>query len=188
MKSKLILLFFITSFFALNLSCDTNDFSKTKSIAKYKSSLDAWNTLKATHGTSYMYTMSSGSVFGFGSNTTITVVNGIVTSRIYESYSIYDENNNYVGYDNRVILESYTEDTSTLNTNSSGAKPVTIDALYDTCLSDYLSVNGDSNLIEFNVDDSNIIKDCYYILNGCQDECTFGINISSFQWFNIESN
>lgn len=188
MKYKLIILFFITSFFALNLSCDTNDTSKEKSIAAYKSSLDTWNYLKATNGNSYSYTINSGSVFGFGSNTTITVENGSVTSRDYESYSIYDNDTNYVGYDNRLILETYTEDQTTLNTHSSGAKSATIDALYTTCLSDYLSVNADSNLIEFSVNDSNIIKNCYYIPNGCQDDCTSGIQISSFEWLDVEAN
>ena len=186
MKSKLIQLFFITSFFALNLSCDTNDSSKTKSIAEYNSSLNSWNILKDSNRNSYTYTMSSGSVFGFGSNTTITVINGTVSSRIFELYSIYDDNNNYVGYDDRVILESYTENIETLNSHDSGAAAVTIDALYDTCLSDYLSVDADSNTIVFDVDDASIIKNCLYIPEGCQDDCTFGIQISSFQWLNIE--
>lgn len=137
MKSKLILLIFITSFFAINLSCDTNNSSKTKSIAAYKSSISTWNTLKDTNGNSYTYTINSSSVFGFGSHTTITVINKIVTSRTYEAYSIYD-NNNYVGYDNRIILESYTENIETLKTNNSGAEPVTIDVLYNTCLSEHL--------------------------------------------------
>ncbi|WP_308993389.1 hypothetical protein QLS71_011425 [Mariniflexile litorale] len=187
MKQKLILLIFITFFFALNLSCDTNDSSKTKSIAAYKSSLSAWNTLKETHGNSYKYTITSGSVFGFGSNTTITVINGTVTSRIYEAYSIYDDNNNYVGYENRVVFESYTENIKTLNSHDSGAAAVIIDALYDTCLSKYLSVDADSNSITFNVDDNNLIKNCYHIPNGCQDDCTFGIQISSFEWLTIAS-
>lgn len=186
MKQKLILLFFITSFFALNLSCDTNDSSKAKSIAEYKSSLNAWNTLKSTYGTSYSYTISSSSVFGFGSNTTITVLNSHVVSRTFEAYSIYDANDKYVGYENRVIFESYTENAETLNSHNSGAAAVTIDALYDTCLSEYLSVDADSNTITFSVDDANIIKACLYIPDGCQDDCTFGIQISSFQWLNIE--
>ncbi|MFG6686093.1 hypothetical protein ACGK9U_05885 [Mariniflexile sp. HNIBRBA6329] len=188
MKQKLILLIFITSFFGLNLSCDTNDTSKAKSIAEYKSSLNTWNSLKDIKGNSYKYTISSRSVFGFGSHTTITVINGTVTTRIYEAYSIYDENNNYVGFENRVVLESYTENSETLNTHDSGAKPVVIDALYDTCLSDYLSVDADSNSITFIVDDSNIIKNCYYIPNGCQDDCAFGIQISSFEWLSLASN
>ncbi|WP_372757923.1 hypothetical protein [Mariniflexile sp.] len=181
MNQKLIQIIFITSFFALNSGCDTNNTSKAKTIAEYRSSLDAWNALKLTNGTSYSYTIGSGSVFGFGSNTTITVFNDTVISRDYESYSIYDENNNYVGYDYRVIYESYSENSETLNSHDSGAKPVTIDSLYDTCLSEYLSVDADSNSITFTVDDANIIKNCYYIPNGCQDDCSFGIQISNFQ-------
>ncbi|MFD0991272.1 hypothetical protein ACFQ1R_14285 [Mariniflexile jejuense] len=188
MKQKLILLFFITSFFTLNLSCDTNNTSKSKSIAKYKSSLNDWNTLKNLYENSYKYTVSSSSVFGFGTNTTITIVNNIVISRMYEAFSVFDKNNNYIGYENRLVFESYTENAETLNEHDSGAIAVTIDALYETCLSAYLSVDSDSNSITFNVDNNNLIKDCYYIPNGCQDDCTFGIKISSFQWLNIASN
>lgn len=184
MKNKLFLFVFILSL--CFLSCDT-DSLKSKNIAEYNSSLYAWNTLKETKGKSYTYEISTGSVFGFGSKTQITVQNDVVISRVYEAYSIYNEDNGeYLGYDNRLILKTYSEDSENLGSNNSGASPVTIDSLYTTCLNDYLSVNSSSNTIDFEVDDSNIIKNCYYVPNGCQDDCTFGVTLTDFKWLETE--
>ncbi|MFH4964168.1 hypothetical protein V8G69_04120 [Gaetbulibacter sp. M235] len=182
MKIKLFAFTAIASILFIVFSCDTNDSSNSKNIKEYKASLENWNYLKLISGASYRYEISTGSVFGFGSKTQITVENDIVVSRTHESYSIYDNDNNYLGYDNRLILNSYTEDIENLGANPEGALPLTIDQLYDTCFSDYLSVDTDSNTITFNVDDFNIIKNCYYIPNGCQDDCTFGITITNFEW------
>ncbi|MFI0428015.1 hypothetical protein [Mariniflexile sp. HMF6888] len=181
MRNKLFVLFLITSTLITNQSCETNDSSKVKSITEYQKSLNAWENLKETNGTSYSYIISTSSVFGFGSTTHITVLNNIVTSRVYELYSLYDEDT-YLGYENRQILESYTENTEALGSNESGANPFTIDELYSTCINNYLSVDADNNTIIFSVDDSNIIKDCYYITHGCQDDCAHGITITNFKW------
>tara|TARA_R110002050_G_scaffold4573_1_gene22076 strand:- start:57604 stop:58155 length:552 start_codon:yes stop_codon:yes gene_type:complete len=183
MKSKLFLFAFIISLCIL--SCD-NDSLKSKNISEYSRSLNTWNTLKEINGTSYTYEVSSGSVFGFGSTTQITVKNNIVISRVYEAYSIYDNDNNYVGYDNRIISITYSENSENLGSNDSGASPVIIDDLYTTCLNDYLSVNSSSNTIGFEVDDSNIIKACYYVPNGCQDDCSTGITLTDFKWLETE--
>ncbi|MDO7170614.1 hypothetical protein [Mariniflexile sp. AS56] len=182
MKLKLNVLFFITFFSAITLSCDTSSTTRVKNTAEYNSSLDTWNTLKETHGTSYTYSIRFSSFSRNGSTTTITVNNNAVISRIYEAYSMYDSTGNYLGYENRLILDSYTENEASIGSNNNGALPLTIDALYTACLSKYLIVDTDKNTVVFNVDDSSIIKDCYYIPNGCQDDCSFGINISDFSW------
>jgi len=180
MKSKLLL--FSTIISLCLFSCDTDE-----SISEYNESLNTWNNLKQVKGTSYSYEISTASVFGLESKTQITVKNDIVISRVYEAYSIYDdENGEYLGYDNRLILKSYSENAENLGSNSSGASPVTIDKLYQTCLNDYLSVSSSSNTIGFQVDDYNIIKACYYIPNGCQDDCTTGIRLTDFKWLESE--
>ncbi len=185
MKNKLLLFIFTLSLCFLN--CDTDD-SKSKNILAYNSSLNSWKTLKQTNGTSYLYEVSTASVFGlgFGSKTVITIKNDVVISRVYEAYSLYNINNEYLGYDNRLILKTYSENAENLGSNNEGASPVTIDDLYATCLNEYLSVNSNSNTISFEVDDFNIIKDCYYEPNGCQDECLFGVRLTDFQWLEIE--
>ncbi len=182
MKNKLLTLLLIISVLMINISCDTNSASNSQNIKAYNTSLENWKHLKLISGASYVYEISRGSVFGFGGTTQITVKNDIVVSRTYESYSIYDENNTYLGYENRLIMSSYTENPETLGSNIEGAPPVTIDELYNTCLRKYLSVDPDTNTIIFNVNDFNIISDCYYVPDGCQDDCTFGITITNFKW------
>ncbi|WP_445738649.1 hypothetical protein [Mariniflexile sp.] len=169
-----------------NFSCDTNDASNIQNIKEYRASLTTWNTLKQTNGTSYTYEIITGSVFGFGTITKITVIKNTVTSRVYEAYTIYDNDRNYLGFENRLILNSYSENTGNLGSNSEGASPVILDDLYNTCLNDYLSVNTNTNTITFNVDDFNIIKDCYYVPDGCQDDCSFGIILTNFEWIETE--
>lgn len=182
MKNKILTLLLIISFLMVNLSCDTNNASNSQNIKAYNTNLENWKHLKLISGASYVYEISTASFSGHGSTTQITVQNDIVVSRTYESYSIYDENNTYLGYENRLITSSYTENSETLGTNTDGASPLTIDELYNTCLSDYLSVDPDTNTITFNVNDFNIISNCYYVPDGCQDDCKFGITITNFQW------
>lgn len=56
----------------------------------FNKSLDTGNNNKKINGNSYLYTLSFGSVFGFGTNTTINVTNGIIVSRTYEAYTYND--------------------------------------------------------------------------------------------------
>ena len=180
MKKKALALVLIALIF--NLSCDTSEAPNTQNLKTYRASLATWNALKKTHGASYSYNIVTSSVFGFGTIKKITVLNNKVTSRDYEAYTIYDNDRNYLGFENRLILIAYSENTNNLGTNSEGALPITIDALYKTCLNDYLSVDANTNTLTFHVDDFNIIKDCYYVPNGCQDDCAFGIMLTNFNW------
>ncbi|WP_111306946.1 hypothetical protein [Confluentibacter sediminis] len=188
MKTKLFISALIALALGCNLSCDTNSDTNYKHIKEFETSLETWKRLKLEHGTSYTYEMSSGSVFGFGSTTKITVENNIVISRTFESYSIYDDSHNYLGYENRLITSSYNETSETIGTHVNGTSPLTIDELYDTCLNNYLSVDTRTNQVTFAVDDLNVLKDCYYIANGCQDDCSTGIMISKFDWLGLNTN
>ncbi|GAA4291387.1 hypothetical protein [Aestuariibaculum suncheonense] len=183
MKKKFVALALIAITCTLNFSCDGNRASQAKSLYNFKISLDSWNNLKDSNDNSYVYTVSSRSVFGSGTNTTITVLDGKVTERIYEAFTLYNEaSGNYLGFDNRIILEAYTESGAALGSHTSGAPALTIDELYNTCLSDYLSVNPDDNHITFNYDSNNIIENCYYIPDGCMDDCSIGVTLSDFEW------
>ncbi|MBD0833156.1 hypothetical protein [Aestuariibaculum sediminum] len=168
------------------LSCDGNRATKAESLIDYRISLDQWNNLKDSNGNSYKYTISTRSVFGSGTNTTITVINGIVFSRVHESYSLFNEDTgHYLGFENRIVLENFTENKTALNTHASGAPAITIDNLYDSCLREYLSVDASDNKVVFNYDSNDIIKDCYYIPDGCMDDCTVGIKLSNFEWLDL---
>lgn len=159
-------------------------------------SLDYWKNLKQLHSASYKYTISTKNTFGYNSKTTITVVQGEIISRDFEIYSQYDDESNYLDYENRIILNSFFEDKNNIGTHHcesndddnqsisfcAAAPALTLDELYNTCLEKYLSVNPVSNEINFNVDDKNILKDCYYTSNFCEDDCFFGIKLTHFDW------
>lgn len=176
------ILLITTLFINILISCTTNDSSLSSIGFAYDNSLQQWNELKQTNGDSYKYEIQSGSVFGFGSSTKIIVENGNVKSRTYESYNLYDSDNNYLGFEDRIIIYSYAEASSDLNSNEYGAAPLTIDELYTICLSDYLTVNSNENDIYFSVDNDGILKDCNYYPHGCQDDCLLGITLSNFEW------
>ncbi|MEP1487999.1 MAG: hypothetical protein ABJK28_06200 [Algibacter sp.] len=180
---KSIVLKVFTIVLLTNLFCCSNNESLINNL-EYDNSLKAWQNLKQSNGTSYKYEVKFGSVFGFGSQTTITVKDGIVISRTYEAYSIYDDNGQYTTWENRIITETYYEDFDNLNTHDNGAQSLTVDELYTLCLKDYLNVDSSKNTIYFSVDNSDIIEACNYYPHGCQDDCTIGIGISDFEWIN----
>ena len=185
MKKKFVALVLLIITSSLYYNCDGNHASQAKSLYNFKISLDSWKNLKESNNDSYSYTVSSRSVFGSGTNTTITVLDGKVTSRVYESYTLYNENTgHYLGFDNRIILEAFSEEKTTLGTHTSGAPALTIDELYNTCLNDYLSVDAQDNHITFNYDSNNIIENCYYVPDGCMDDCAVGVSLSNFEWLN----
>ncbi|WP_346882898.1 hypothetical protein [uncultured Algibacter sp.] len=180
MKSIILKVFVAVFLGNLFYSCD-DESQLPINNSQHKTSLNQWQSLKQDHGDSYSYEIKTESVFGFGSLTKIIVKNNIPVSRVFESYNLYD-NDTYLGWENRIITNEYRENINQLNTNNIGAAALTIDDLYALCLKDYLSVDANSNSINFNVDDSGLIKDCYYIPNGCQDDCLFGIQITNFKW------
>ncbi|MCR8668610.1 hypothetical protein NO995_13025 [Aestuariibaculum sp. M13] len=194
MIKKTTYLFF--TIFILSCSNEETNTSIETSITTFKMSLDYWNNLKQLNHASYAYTVNSKTELGYNGTTTITVENGIIISRAFEIYSQYDDEANFLDYENRIILGSFVEDKNSIGTyncesndddNNSvsfcnAAPALTIDELYNTCLKKYLSVNPSSNEINFSVDDKNILKDCYYTSNFCVDDCYFGIKLTHFEW------
>ena len=72
MKKCLIFLFVIVGLSACKK--DAND-------TAYDKSYKAWQNFKTESKNSYTYTVNNGSVFGYGSETKITVQNGVVTAK-----------------------------------------------------------------------------------------------------------
>lgn len=175
--------------FVFLFSCDSNDDSPENQIStltaleseesrSYTESIDAWNALKNDNGTSYRYQTDFISFTGFGSTTELTVINNIVTSRIYEEFST----NEMTG--EREIIDSYTETTANLGSNPKGATPLTIDQLYTTCAADYLVVDENENTIYFETATNGLMTLCGFFPNNCADDCFEGITISAFDWLN----
>lgn len=142
--------------------------------SEFDISLELWNKRKKINGASYLYTVSSVSVFGFGSNTTLTVNNGIVISRAYEAYN-YNEGN-------KEITESWTENQNELGTHNDGAEAISLDKIYAICKSDILTVNEDENYITFLTENDGVVSTCSYFPKNCQDDCSMGFTISSIVW------
>ncbi|GAA4291382.1 hypothetical protein [Aestuariibaculum suncheonense] len=193
--------YFLLVALILNCTNEVDNNSNAKPLATFKMSLDYWSNLKQLHNASYNYTVSSKTELGYNCNTSITVENGIIMSRAFEVYTQYDDEANYLDFENRIILKSFFEDKTALGTHNcksndddynsisfcNAAPALTIDELYNTCLKKYLSVNPTSNEINFNVDDENLLKECYYTSNTCDDDCSFGIKLTHFEWLQSDS-
>lgn len=171
----------------LIFSCDSNDDSQENQISaltalesqegrSYTESINAWNVLKTNNGNSYTYQTTVVSFTGFGSITELTVINNIVTSRIYEEFNI----NQMTG--ERDIIDSYIETAANLGSNTKGASPLTIDQLYTSCAADYLIVDENENTIYFETATNGIMTLCGFFPNNCADDCFEGITINAFDW------
>ena len=161
----------VTAFLTLIMYACSNDEAFESEFDK---SLDTWKSTKKTEGNSYSYTVSFGSVFGFGSNTTLTVIDGKVTSRVYEAYQLNGSE--------KEIIESWSENENELNSHVEGADTITLDQIYSSCKATILSVNEDENEITFLAENNGLLSVCSYFPKNCQDDCSTGFNISEIRW------
>lgn len=163
-------------------ACNLVQFSlgriKGDSGVSYNDSKVLWEELKATNGNSYNYTIRFLSFAGFGSNTTITVTDGLVTERHYEAFEQREENGGLV----EEITETYTETGDEIGSHKDGAEPLTVDELYELCISKYLVVNQAQNTLYFNTSEEGVISTCGYVPDGCMDDCFIGFQMSHFEW------
>lgn len=181
-------LIYIALLFLL-FSCESNDDAPENQLStlttlesqegiSYTQSIEAWNALKVNNGTSYKYQTDFISFTGFGSTTELTVINNVVTSRVYQEFTTDEITGE------RDIIDSYTETASQLGSNSKGAPPLTIDQLYTTCAADYLVVDETENTLYFQTATNGLMTLCGFFPNNCADDCYEGITISAFDWVN----
>lgn len=142
----------------------------------YIESRSSWMALKKENGNSYEYSLEVLSFTGHGDRTTMTVDNGKVMKRNYLTF--------FRDPDTGEIEEQevYTESGAEVGSNTEGARPLTIDALYETCASEYLVVDEEKNTIYFDTNSEGVISLCGYVPNGCADDCFQGITFSFFAW------
>ncbi len=139
-------------------------------------SRDAWLKFKKANNNSYSYTATFGSWTGFSTTTTIVVIHGIVTERIYKLY-ITDGQTGQTKLD-----KSWTEDKSTLNTHPhQAAETWTLDEVYDRAKNIWLKVDKDQNKLYFEAKNNGMISLCGYVPNNCADDCLVGIQISEIK-------
>lgn len=182
MKIHSLLILMTLAIFSCEKEDDANKGLKVLSTLKsdtgvtYNESLALWNDLKKKHGNSYVYHTTFTSWTGFGSTTEIIVGNGIVTQRSYEAFR-YDPSNAH-----KEIIDSYHESKTDLGIHEKGAKPLTIDELYETCARDYLVANVSNNTLNFQTTETGLMTLCGYVPDGCMDDCFRGIRITGFEW------
>jgi len=159
----------------------TNELSVLKTLSgqsglSYSESIDKWNELKIKNGNSYIYQTTFSSWTGWGSVTELKVTDGIVTSRIYQEFKTSESNGQ------PEIIDSYTETKTNLGCHEKGAKPLTIDDLYNSCASEYLKVDKENNTIYFETESDGLMTLCGFVPEGCMDDCFRGVKINSFKW------
>lgn len=142
----------------------------------YRQSEKEWKKLKDIHQNSYSYTVGEQSVSGFGSETTISVLNGVVVSRDYEAY-VMSENDG-----SKEITGTYSESEEDLGSHSEGAPPVILDELYEDCGTEYLMVDPETNTIYFDTNEEGVISLCGHVPELCGDDCFVGFSITKFEW------
>lgn len=175
------------AFLGLLFSCEKKDDSPQNELTalttlsgqsglSYAESIDKWNDLKAQNGNSYIYQTTFTSWAGFGSVTELKVIDGIVISRIYQEFKINEANGSLE------IIDSYIETKSNLGSYDKGAKPLTIDDLYNSCASEYLVADEDNNTIYFETELNGLMSLCGFVPDGCMDDCFRGVSINAFNW------
>ncbi len=100
----------------------------------------------------------------------------IVTSRIYQEFKIKEPSFQ------REIIDSYTETSDDLESHEKGARPLTIDDLYNSCASKYLVADEKDNTIYFEAEIDGLMTLCGFVPKGCMDDCFRGIRINSLNW------
>ena len=168
---------FLLLFFALTSCMQNNEIELTgDSGINYKESLAKWNELKTINGNSYSYQTTFVSWVGFGSITELKVEDGKVTARSYQEFSINDSTGQ------KETQAIYSETKSDLGSHQKGAKPLTIDELYESCAKEYLIVDTDDNTLFFDTELNGTMNLCGFVPNNCADDCYSGIKINSFEW------
>jgi hypothetical protein len=141
--------------------------------SEFDPSLQKWNVYKASVNNSYIYSTTTNSFSRISTTTTIAVESGIITLRSYVAYTTSGGTS--------IILKTWTENNSTLNTHSEGAPGITIDDIYSKAKNEWLTVDKKQNQIIFQTDGNGIIAQCGYIPNNCADDCFVGVNIKSIE-------
>lgn len=169
--------------FSLLLACSPDLYAPNLLVTgdngfNYMQSEKEWKKLKITHQNSYSYTVSEQSFSGNGTETTISVLKGIVVSRAFEAFLISENDGS------KEILETYSETEEDLGSHSEGAPPVTLDVLYEDCGTHYLMVDPETNTIYFDTNEEGVISLCGHVPDLCGDDCFVGFSITKFNWLN----
>ncbi|MBB6109547.1 hypothetical protein [Mucilaginibacter lappiensis] len=143
-----------------------NDFNK---------SYNAWISFKNRSHSSYQYTTNFGSVFGYGSETKIAIINGTIVSRDFTAVQLRRD-----GTNKQDTVAQWHEEKSSLNTHvNQGGELLTLDDIYQKAKTIWLKADKKSNDIYFETKNKGMISSCGFVPKGCQDDCFNGITIGA---------
>lgn len=167
------LFIFLSLISSLISSCSSDEAFSYKS--EYEISKEAWLNFKQSSGNTYKYTVVNSSWTGFSWETSITVQKGVITNRSFKYISTGGESNNIPQNELQWV-----EEASEIGTHMNGAKPITLDEVYDLAEKTWLSNKGDVK-IYFEAKNNGMISLCGYVENACVDDCFIGVNINSVE-------
>ena len=176
--------FLLLIFVVILMACEKSNDDKLSVLSTlkgengftYNESLKQWTELKDINGNSYIYQTTFVSWTGFGSITELTIEEGVVTSRVYQEFKTNETNGQ------REIIDTYTETKTNLGSHDKGAYSLTIDDLYNSCASEYLTVDKENNTLYFETEIDGLMSLCGFVPEGCMDDCFRGVKINSFKW------
>lgn len=173
---KVLLLLVIT---LTIISCKKDGISHQNEFDK---SYKAWLSFKQSSNNSYTYVVNWGSWTGYGSETTLKIVNGVIVSRQFTSHQlVYPQGG---GKPTNEMMTTWTETGSAVNThdrNEGAADAITLDEVYEKAKSVWLKADKKENAVYFEADNNGLISSCGFVPEGCQDDCFSGITITSIK-------
>lgn len=171
---KVIPILLLTSLAGCHLS--TEEMQKKRTFLKkdfptnIEESYSRWQELKQRHGNNYSYETEFRSWAGFGNSTKIIVENGQVESRHFFEWK-------HDAPPSLTWSESYAE----LGKHNQGSAAQTFDQVYRQCTDQILTKSAQNFIISLSFDQLGLLKQCSYRPRNCADDCSQGINISSFE-------
>lgn len=141
--------------------------TNTSHLTQLDRSLSQWRKVKLENGNTYQYSTRFSSWVGFGNETSISVVNGVVANRSYRSWD-----------DKQSDITQWSESTvESLNSHRDGASAKTLDELYDDCQDILQSKDNENNRINLGFDNNGIIQTCLFTPKNCADDCSSGVRV-----------
>ncbi|RCH53596.1 hypothetical protein DJ568_16970 [Mucilaginibacter hurinus] len=141
---------------------------------EYDNSFKAWQSFKKSSNNSYYYVTEFVSWTGFRSETKITVMNGTVVSREYESRIVEAREDTVIVQP----IEKWREAADSIGKHDTGFEPVTLDVVYYKAKNEWLKVDKNKNRIHFENKNNGMISVCGYSPKNCADDCVRGVYIT----------
>jgi hypothetical protein len=138
--------------------------------AKVLASRDKWEAYKAAHDDTYSYERRFESYFGGSCETTVQVTQGKISLAIERSQSPDYPSDGTAPYVTRNVWTPGSGEAA-----NSCHPVVTMDALYDECLTKTLCQDPRDNWLYVNVDARGLLVRCGFFSMNCQDDCYEGI-------------